>query len=264
MDEAEVGGGVEGESIDPGNRERKQGRIRARDGDGGVEHDVGRRHDGLVIGQRLNGLGVVGLAHERGGVVCKRQVAVGHALHEACERAGPGILSGRAEGPQAIHRPDADRRHARGAMQHHKVAIIAGIAGAVTGVLDRRTWNGTAGTHGEIGQGGGVFHPHHLQLRLQVVVGAAERGVLDLRICGPDEGLDVGRPPQGAVPVRIVLVLDDQRVLARHRDHEHEAGYKPKLGHRLLLHRKGGTSSPPCDHEHGGEDRLRTSSSVQP
>src|SRR5438034_87426 len=67
-----------------------------------------------------------------------------------------------------------------------------------------------------------------------------------------------------AVPVRIVLVLDDQRVLARQRDHEQEAGYKPKLGHRLLLHRKGGTSSPPCDHQHGGENRLRTSNSNQP
>src|SRR2546425_7829343 len=56
---------------------------------------------------------------------------------------------------------------------------------------------------------------------------------------------------------RIVHVIDDQRVLAGHeREGEDAGGNKTKLGHRLLLHRKRGTSSPPCVVLHRSEEHT--------
>ena len=95
-------------------------------------------------------------------------------------------------------------------MQDLEIADVAGVPLTAAGVVDRVPRYGAARSHREVCEARHVLHSHDLQLSLDIVVRAAERRVLDLRIGRADEALDVSRCSQNAIAIRIGDIVHGQ------------------------------------------------------
>ena len=116
-------------------------------------------------------------------------------------------------------------------MEHLKIADIAGVSLTATAVVDRVTRKGAPGPHGKVGEAGNVLHAHDLQLRLDVVVRASERRILDLRKRSADEALDVRRCTQNTAAVRIGDIVHRQVAAGDEAQRQTTAECETKIAH---------------------------------
>ena len=105
-----------------------------------------------------------------------------------------------------------------------EVAQVPGVPRGVRRVVDRRARDGATRAHSEVGEGGDVLEGHDHELGLQPVV-PAERSLVCHRVGRADEGLEVGGRRERTVLVRLILVIDNQRLSARREIGYHDAAY---------------------------------------